>query len=127
MFAFGAGTGLEIQVSALRRTLWLPSVSSYELRSVTSKYPNVHYRIHNPLPVAPILSQINPFHVSPSHLIKILLILSCHLCLDVSSCFLHSSLPTKILYLLLLSPIRATCPAHKILPNFIVRIIFGEK
>ena len=34
--------------------------------------PKVRYRIHNSLPLAPVLSQINPVRASPSHL------LNCH-------------------------------------------------
>ena len=35
--------------------------------------------------------------------------------------------PTKFLYTPLLSPVRATCPAHLILLYFITRTIFGEQ
>ena len=50
-----------------------------------------------------------------------------HLRLGLPSCLFPSGFHTKTLYVPLLSPLRATCPAQLILLDLITRIIFGEE
>ena len=56
-----------------------------------------------------------------------ILILSTHLRLGLPSGLLASGFPSKTLYTSLSSPIRATCPAHLILLDFITRTIFHSR
>ena len=70
-------------------------------------------------------SPIQSIYPHPTSWISIL-ILSTHLRLGLSSGLL-SGFPTKTLYTPLYTPIRATCPAHLILLDFITRTILGEK
>jgi hypothetical protein len=82
--------------------------------------PKVQYRVHKSPPLTPILGHINPIHTVPSYLSKIRLLLG------LPSGLFSSGFCTNILYTLFFSPIRATCPAHLILFDFII-IVLGEE
>jgi len=66
---------------------------------------------------------------TPSHRIswRSILTLLFHLCLSLPSGIFPSGFTTKILSTPLLSPIRATCPAHLILLDFITRKVLIER
>ena len=92
-----------------------------------SRNPKVHYRTHKRPPAVPILGQPNPVHIPTSHL------------LEIRPNIIHPSKPRSPQWSLSLrfphqdpihhlsSPIRATCPAHLILLDFITRTILGEE
>ena len=76
-----------------------------------------------PLSGASPIQSIDPHHTSW----RSILILSTHLRLGLPSGLFPSGFPTKTLYTHLSSPIRATCPTHHILLDFITRTILGEQ
>ena len=92
-----------------------------------SRNPKVHYRTHKRAPPVPILGQPNPIHIPTSHL------------LEIHPNIIHPSTPRSPQSYLSLrfphqdpihplsSPIRATCPAHLMLLDFITRTILGEE
>jgi hypothetical protein len=85
----------------------------------------VQYCIHNSLSLVPILSQMNPVHTTHPISPKSILILSYHICLCLPSGLLPSCFPTLTLYTFLLSPMCGTHPAHLILFDLNILIVFG--
>ena len=86
--------------------------------------PKAHYRTHKRPPPILILSQLHPVPTTPSHFLKIILVLSSHLRLGLPSGLFPSGFPTITLCTPLPSSIRATCPAHLILLDFIFSTTF---
>jgi hypothetical protein len=91
--------------------------------------PKVHYRVHNSPLLHPIFSQMNPIPTFPPYFPKI----HCNTCIRFSSTPKSSEwsvpyrLPTKILYVFLISLKRTIFPAHLILLDSTTLIIFVEE
>ena len=80
---------------------------------------------HSQVPAS--CTYLEPVHTPTLHFLKIHHNLSTLLRLSLPSGLFPSGFTTKTLYTPFLSPIRATCPAHPILLDFITRTILGEQ
>ena len=98
--------------------------ASQEIPNI-SRTPKVHYRTHKRPPTVSILGQPNPVHIPTSHLLEIHPNIIHPSMPRSPQWLLPSGFPSKTLYTSLSSPIRATCPAHLILLDFITRTILG--
>ena len=85
------------------------SAASYEIPRIFWN-PKVHHRTHKCPPSAPILNQIHPVPTTPSHFLKIHLMLSSHLRLGLPNGLFPSGFPARTLCTHLPSTIRTTCP-----------------
>ena len=90
-------------------------------------YPEVYYRSHKYAPPVPILWQLDPIHNPHPTSWRSILILSSHLHLCLPCGLFPSDFPTQTLCTPVLLLMRATCPAHIILLDFITRTILGEQ
>ena len=92
-----------------------------------SRNPKVHYWTHKRPPPAFILGQPNPVHIPTSHLLEIYPIIIYPSTPRSPQWSLSFRFPHQDPIHPLSSPIRATCPAHLILLDFITCTILGEE
>jgi hypothetical protein len=85
--------------------------------------PKFHYRVHHNSPLlVPILSQINPVHTHAFYSFQIHFNIILHICLGLPGGLFSSGFPSKALYWLAFSRMRATCPASVILVDLIILV-----
>jgi hypothetical protein len=89
--------------------------------------PKLHCCVHKSSPILPILRQTNQIQTTQAYFYKIHLNVIYHLRLGLPSGLFLSGLPANNLYTFIFSLISDTCPAHNILLDFIILIIFCEE
>ena len=126
-FALNSGTYL-LTYSMVQSPSWEANwFAAIQETPRISRNPKVHYRTHKRRPPVSILGQPNPVHIPTSNILEIHPNII-HPSTSRSPQWLFpSGFPSKTLYTPVSSPIRATCPVHLILLDFITRTILGEE